>query len=311
MNKNYYFLLVFMVFSVNSYSNNIPEQNDYIIPYGFEGRYRTPQWEIGGHLIGGAIPSQRSAFFQAKIAGHEPWTKIHPLLQAILENPSEIESIVMESKVNLNQPINGKFPLYFAVSVESPKAVEELIKAGADVNLKMDSIMHGKQNEIFLHKMIEKIDPRLSDTTLSFTVVKDIIKVLVQYGADLSVKNYNGHTPYMSVIDIYSRDDITRWGSSSNGRVHNRMLKELMPLLRKGKSLSEIISELGTLIDRAESTYQRSRLKHLREQEFSILMELAKDEQERKNIRTLLKNSPNRPNLLSRAIGRCRLAFAG
>ncbi len=264
--------------------------------------------EIGGHIIGGAVPSEKSAFFHAKRAGHEPWTRLHPLMQAILDNPSEIEAIVRKSKVDLNQPINGRFPLDFAIyTAESPKAVSALLKAGADVDLKMFPIVSGYQKESSLHLMVQELNWRYSRGTMPFRRIIDVIKVLVQYGADLSMRNRDGNTPYMGVLDIYNLDIYGR----GNQQAYNRLLEKLMPLLRKGKSSSEIMQEFDTLISQAESQKQKSKLKQLLEQEFSILIKEAENEKERQSLKAVLhKNSHNRPTLLSRTINTmCRFAF--
>ena len=304
-------LLGFFFLLVPQLHSSTADTAEYIIPYGFAGHYRTPRLEIGGHLIGGAVPSERSAFFHAKRAGHEPWTRLHPLMQAILDNPSEIEAIVRESKVDLNQPINGRFPLDFATNVaESPKAVSALLKVGADVDLKMFPIVSGSQKESFLHLMVQELNWRYSRSTMSFETIIDVIKVLVQYGADLSMRNREGNTPYMGVLDIYSLGIYSAEGRGLQ-QSYNRLLEKLMPLLRKGKSSSEIMQEFDTLISQAESQEQRSKLKRLLEQEFSIIIKEAKNEKERQSLKAVLhKNSHNRPTLLSRTINTvCRFAF--
>ena len=293
------FVLIFMVFSISSYTAS----------HAVVEMMMDKMWDIPD------IPNEVKK----------------ELSQAILIHPSEIGSIVKEHKVDLNlHRIRGEFPLFFAAEVaRSPKAVEELLKAGADANQRdyMDTFYY----RTVLHKILAKINPQNWMSHI-ISPEKEIIKILVKYGADPNVKDGQENTPYMQLlINIYTQ--------YYNDPVYNIFPKELMSLLRKGKTAPEIVQEFDVLIEQFESLlharedyfalkelklygnyknhrtrYAILRLKLLMEQEFSTLMEEAKGEQERQMLKVALRSSQNRLNLLSRTINKikvaCRFAFS-
>ena len=102
--------------------------------------------------------------------------------------------------ISLNQPdANGKFPIEIAMDKDDFTMVKSLIAAGADPNIDLG---YGWTP---LHEAIEAcIDTMIQNNRDTFFPnLLEMVKVLVENGADLNKKNADGKTP-LDFINSYA-----------------------------------------------------------------------------------------------------------
>jgi len=83
---------------------------------------------------------------------------------------------------------NGVTPLHHAVRFRSPAAVETLLRLGANVNQACK-----RSGSTPLHRAVTSTGA--PSTSGKNDEVREIIEILLQYGADPAIKNKNGKTP--------------------------------------------------------------------------------------------------------------------
>ena len=111
----------------------------------------------------------------------------------------DIIKILLEKRADVNfQRYDGATPLYIAVIGGYFETVKLLLENGADVDLPTVEIINYKPISITpLFKAVSKLqlEPVPRERSLRYS---DIIKILLQYGADIYKKNEN----YLSPLDI-------------------------------------------------------------------------------------------------------------
>lgn len=159
-----------------------------------------------------------NGFFHAGIDPDETYRKGYtPLTWGITNlNAKTLELIVMRADVNKRDK-NGNSPLHYAILKRNAKAIEMLIEYEADVNLTGKTTYTDKQTPIFLavlwndEKLVRRLlklgaDPNIPDgdgdlplteVCLRRRVNKASVKLLVEGGAKVNVKEANGITPLM------------------------------------------------------------------------------------------------------------------
>jgi uncharacterized protein len=91
---------------------------------------------------------------------------------------------------------NGVTPLHYAVRFRSPAAVETLLRHGADANQACK-----RSGSTPLHRAVTSTGA--PSTAGKRQEAKEIVKLLLKYGADPRLKNKNGKRP-----EDYVRDDV-------------------------------------------------------------------------------------------------------
>jgi uncharacterized protein len=107
----------------------------------------------------------------------------------------EIEALLAAGANIHETDKNGVTPLHHAVRFRSPAAVETLLAHGARVNQ-----VCKRSGSTALHRAVTSTGA--PETAGKQNEAKQIIKILLKFGADPNVKNKNGKTP-----GDYVRDD--------------------------------------------------------------------------------------------------------
>jgi ankyrin repeat protein len=107
---------------------------------------------------------------------------------------SEIEAILKAGADIHETDKNGVTPLHHAVRFRSPAAVETLLRHGARVNQ-----VCKRSGSTALHRAVTSTGA--PETAGKHKEAKQIIKLLMEFGADPSLKNKNGKSPRDYVRD--------------------------------------------------------------------------------------------------------------
>lgn len=136
------------------------------------------------HIIFGYCEKKNSKGLNALIrSGVNVNVKDHggknPLHNAACHNSVECMEVLIEAGLDIEEKTyDGKTPLHYSVECRSLECLYLLLKAGADINAKT---IYGNTP---LHRVVQI----LSAPTLPF------IKILLEYGADPTIKNNVGKT---------------------------------------------------------------------------------------------------------------------
>ena len=130
------------------------------------------------------------------------------------KNAKAILSVLEEGKVDINKPNKyDETPLMYAGYLESKGLISLLIQYGADVNqtnsnnrtVLHDSVIF-KREKVIKHLIDNNADVNIKDksnwTALHYAVFKniDIVKTLVEAGADLYITNHKGNSPFLTAV---------------------------------------------------------------------------------------------------------------
>jgi uncharacterized protein len=98
------------------------------------------------------------------------------LVKAIKNNKVEAFQSELEAGVDVNKTTWGVTPLYIAVHFNRPQMIKPLLEYGADINA-----LAGSKKRTALHKAVSKNN-------------EEIVRILVDNGADRSIVNKKGKT---------------------------------------------------------------------------------------------------------------------
>ena len=117
---------------------------------------------------------------------YKTYDGLTPLIAACTNGNSEMVQFLVEHGANVNQEDykNGVTPIFYACKHSHLPVVNLMLKLGADVTVESD---YGKTLLFYAHKAFKKT--RDLERTL------DIIKTLVEHGADINHYDDNGRTP--------------------------------------------------------------------------------------------------------------------
>ncbi len=107
-----------------------------------------------------------------------------------------IESLLYHDPSLVNQKYNGYLPLIEAMNIRNLKLIQSLLSYGADPNVPTIN----NKNEIVTYPLIEAIELYKTNS---------LVRLLLQHGANPSVRTHRGVTPLHYAVIYSSLEDIT------------------------------------------------------------------------------------------------------
>ncbi|XP_075228219.1 uncharacterized protein LOC142328401 [Lycorma delicatula] len=175
------------------------------------------------------------------------------LIQAIdsNRNEKEIEQILKNgADVNLKCGEHGDTPLH---RVKNKNLIKLLIDYGADVNSRDDCNMTPLIKAVFLEKMHDIISEFLKygadvnstdtvgNTALHFAYSKEIVNILISYGAVVNVKDKNGIVPLMKAVMEEKDIDVINSILSNGANPYSQLqIRGSLALIHYSKSVSHV-----------------------------------------------------------------------
>jgi len=109
--------------------------------------------------------------------------------EAVLEdNVEKICDMIDKGELDINGKIDGKAPVMIAVTAESPKVLDFLLKAGAEVDSKLTE-------EGWTPVLMKGATPLITAAAFGH---RELVKILISYDADVNATADNGMTALMA-----------------------------------------------------------------------------------------------------------------
>ena len=137
--------------------------------------------------------------------------------------------ILKTKKLDINEPIivNGQtnYPLQLAVTLGTPKLVEMVLNYGADPNIKVDGYplvlsllsFASEKTLPMMYKMAFGFEPDAADVKQIANSYKEIIKILINHGADTNVYDPNSKMTFTQLAEELHLDDIVKLANKKKG----------------------------------------------------------------------------------------------
>jgi ankyrin repeat protein len=196
---------------------------------------------------------------------------VTPLIAAVLANDTNKIAQLINSGINVNQKCNGQTALHYAIKNRKTKAVELLIKSGADLksydsnNKSAMELIFSKFNQrtilrlIKLFRSINERDGYEGNTALHYAAQEnyhDCAAQLLAFGADFTIVNHSGQTPvYLAVANGSAGivELLVRSGADVNFGDKNGYTPIFQAVFRGDVLMIALLVRLGTDVDHVDA----------------------------------------------------------